>query len=73
MNTAALMLVTQNLALEYKCSIEALTAEVWQLAYAQIIDLSPAEVHQLVADLETKHRPFDLPGVAIIENLKADS
>lgn len=73
MNTAALMLLTQNLAIEYECSIEALTTEVWQSAYNQIADLSPDEVDLLVADLETKHRPFDLPGAIVMQKVKTDS
>lgn len=73
MNTAALMILAQNLAIEYKCSIETLTNEVWQLAYDQIADLSPDEVNQLIADLETKHRPFDSPGAVIIQKIKTDN
>lgn len=68
MNTAALMLLADNLATEYKCSIETLTNEVWQSAYDQIADLSPDEVNQLVADLEAKHRPFNSQGAVILSS-----
>lgn len=72
MNTAALMILAGNLALEYKCSIETLTTEVWRSAYDEVADLSPDEVNQLIADLESKHRPFDLPGAVILQKSRRD-
>lgn len=72
MNTSALMILAGNLATEYKCSIEQLTKEVWELAYDQVADLSPDEVDQLIADLESKHRPFDSQGAVIIQKSRRD-
>ena len=70
MNTSALMLAIHNLAIEYKCTDEDLALDIWRVAYSQIKDLTPDEINQAVADLETKHRPFEQPGVVIIDALK---